>query len=298
MPSLPTLIFMSFFFLGSLVAMLQNGFIVTVLGRAWARDRSLPTGDIIVTCLAASRFCLHGMSVLNNLLVVFGFYPKVSAFNIPWDFVNTLTFWFTGWLAFFYCVKISSFSHPVFLWLKWRISQSVPRLLLGSLVISGVSVSTSIVGNLRLGPLVALQIFGGNNTLANRILTTHRLIFLPHLVLVLSVPFVLFLVSTLLLMYSLHRHLGKMKDGRLGQRDPSTQAHTMALKSLAFFLIFYTSYFLSIVIVIMKSINFPNHWHWVWEVVTYAGICLHSSILILSSPKLRKALKMRLRKPC
>ncbi|XP_004608379.2 taste receptor type 2 member 62 [Sorex araneus] len=298
MPSLPTLVFMAFFFLGSLVAMFQNGFMVTVLGREWARGRSLPTGDIIVTCLAASRFCLHGMSVLNNLLFVFGFCPQVNAFNIPWDFANTLTFWFTGWLAFFYCVKISSFSHPVFLWLKWRISQSVPRLLLGSLVIAGVSVSSSIVGNSKLGPLIALQISSGNDTLADRVLVAHRLIFLPHLLLVLSVPFVLFLVSTLLLMFSLHRHLGRMKESRLGQRDPSTQAHTMALKSLAFFLVFCTWYFLSIVIILMKSINFQNLWHWVWEVVTYAGVCLHSSILILSSPKLRKALKMSLRKPC
>lgn len=37
-----------------------------------------------------------------------------------------------------------------------------------------------------------------------------------------------------------------------------------------------------------------GHWYWSWEVVTYASICLHSSILVLSSPKLRKVLKTML----
>ena len=63
------------------------------------------------------------------------------------------------------------------------------------------------------------------------------------------VPFLLFLVSTLLLMFSLLRHLWQMQDHRPSPRDPSTWAHTMALKSPAFFLIFYTLYFLSLVII-------------------------------------------------
>lgn len=289
---------MLFFFLESFFAMLQNGFMVTVLGREWARSRSLPTGDMIVTCLAASRFCLHGMSILNNLLTSFDFYPQNNSFNIVWDFTNTLTFWLTACLALFYCVKISSFSHPIFFWLKWRISRSMPRLLLGSLIISSLGMTSSIVGNLFILQITALRTSCENDTLADRLLATHRLIFLPHLVLILSVPFLLFLMSILLLMFSLLRHLGQMRDCQQGHRDPSTLAHSIALKSLAFFLVFYTSYFVSIVLAIMKIITFRNDWHWAWEVLTYTGICLHSSILVLSNPKLRKALIMRLWKPC
>lgn len=59
MPS-PALIFTVIFFLESLAAMLQNGFVVTVLGREWVRCRMLPVSDVIVASLAASRFCLHG----------------------------------------------------------------------------------------------------------------------------------------------------------------------------------------------------------------------------------------------
>ncbi|XP_070472751.1 taste receptor type 2 member 143-like [Equus przewalskii] len=294
MPSSSTLIFVVIFFLETLAAMLQNGFMVAVLGREWMRCCTLPAGDMIVACLAASRFCLHGMALLNNLLDSFNFRSIVSYFNIPWNFINTLTYWLTAWLAVFYCVKISSFSHPIFCWLKWRISRSVLRLLLGSLIISGVTVIPAVTRDIILIQMIASQSSHGNCTLADRIRTFHRYFLMPIIVLVLSIPFLLFLVSTLLLMFSLHWHLRQMRAHRSSPRDPSTQAHTMALKSLTFFLVFYTSYFLSLIIAFMKITTLQDQWHWAWEVVTYAGICLHSSILVLSSPKLRKALKMRL----
>uniref|UniRef100_A0A9L0JWA3 Taste receptor type 2 n=1 Tax=Equus asinus TaxID=9793 RepID=A0A9L0JWA3_EQUAS len=294
MPSSLTLIFMVIFLLESLAAMSQNGFIVVVLGREWVRCRTLPSGDMIVSCLAASRFCLHGMALLSNFMSLFNFCSQVSYLGALWEFINSLTFWLTAWLAAFYCVKISSFSHPIFFWLKWRLSRSVPRLLLGSLIISVVTGISSVSGNIILMQMIASLRSHGNHTLADRIRTFSWHFFLPQDVLAMSIPFLLFLVSTLLLMFSLCRHLQQMRAHRPGPHDPSTQAHTMALKSLTFFLVFYTSYFLSLIITVMKITTLQDQWHWAWEVVTYAGIYLHSSILVLSSPKLRKALKMRL----
>ncbi|XP_037374528.1 taste receptor type 2 member 134-like [Talpa occidentalis] len=291
MPSSSMLTFMVVFFLESLAAMLQNGFMAAVLGLEWLRCRTLPTADLIIACLAVSRFCLHGMAILNDLLAFFD--SKMNYFNVPWDFINTLTFWLTAWLAIFYCVKISSFSHPIFFWLKWRISRSVPRLLLGSLMVSSLTISNSAIGNRNLASLMASHGDHGNTTLADRIWTFHLCFFLPSFMLLTSIPFSLFLVSILLLIFSLHRHLGQMKSHGSCQRDPSTQAHIAVLKSLSFFLIFHTSYFLSLIVVTTGITTFQNPWHWAWEVVTYAGLFLHSGTLVLSTPKLRKALKTR-----
>ena len=292
-PVVPMLVFLVVFVLESLAALLQNGFIVAVLGREWGRRRTLPAGDMIVAGLAASRFCLHGMALLNNLLTFFGLSFKIY-FNTPWDFLNTLTFWLTAWLAVFYCMKIAFFSHPAFLWLKWRVSCSVPRMLLGSLLLSGVS--TVAFTAEHAGQLRPARRSHGNDTLADRWQSSSWYFFLARVVLLWSVPFLLFLASTLLLMFSLQRHLGQMRDRSAGLRDASTQAHTMALKSLAFFLVFHTSYFLFLIVVIRNSVASQNRWRWAWEAVTYTGMCLHSSILVQSSPKLRKALKERLRR--
>ncbi|XP_025874147.1 taste receptor type 2 member 143 [Vulpes vulpes] len=294
MSSSPTLIFMVIFFLESLAAMLQNGFMVTVLGREWVRRRTLPAGDMIVASLAASRFCLHGVAILNNLLIFFGFYFVRDYYNTLWHFVNTLTLWLTAWLAVFYCVKVAVFSHPVFFWLKWRISRLVPRLLLGSLVLVGLTVISSAIVTGILKQMIASKSSQGNSTWAERVQAFYRSFHLFDVMLMWSVPFLLFLVSMLLLVFSLCRHLGLMRNYRQDPCDPSTRVHTMALKSLVFFLVFYTSYFLSLVVVATEITNFQSHWYWAWEVVTYASICLHSSMLVLSSPKLRKVLMTRL----
>ena len=72
---------------------------------------------------------------------------------------------------------------------------------------------------------------------------------LPHVVLPWSVPLLLFLASTLSLMFA------------------------VALQSLAFFLIiFYALYFLSLAVAVMNVARLQ-------EVLTHAGICLHSSSL-------------------
>ncbi|KAB0396004.1 hypothetical protein E2I00_013412 [Balaenoptera physalus] len=178
---------------------------------------------------AASRFRPQGMALQNNLLTSFGFGSRFY-FRIPCSFINTLTFWLTTWLAVFYCVKIASFSHPIFFQLKRGIPRSASQLLLGSRILSGLTVVSSATEKSILAQMVATQGSHGNDTLAGRTQTVSLRFFLPHAIIMWSVPFLLFLVPTLSLVFSLRRHLGQMRDRRPGPSDPSTRAHTMALK--------------------------------------------------------------------
>lgn len=298
MPSTPTIIFMNIFCLMSLASMLQNGFVIIVLGREWKRNGALPAADMIVASLASSRFCLHGISTLVNLLASFGFCYQANLFGILWDFTNTLILWLTAWLAVFYCVKISSFSHPTLFWLKWRISRLVPRLLLGSLIMGGLSGIISATGNIIAIQMIISQGSLGNCTLGHTTLDFFRYSYLWHAALMWFTPFFLFLVSFILLMFSLYRHVGKMRNHRLEPGDLRTQAHTMALKSLTFFFIFYILFFLSLVSFTAKIKTLQNQWFWPREVIIYVGFSLNSIILMLSNPKLRKSLKMILGHPC
>ncbi|XP_021050807.1 taste receptor type 2 member 134 [Mus pahari] len=289
MPLSRTFIFIAIFCMQSLAALLQNGFMATVLGREWVQSQGLPAGDMIMACLAASRFCLHGIAILNNFLAFAMLWTVKSYLTILWDFINTANFWFTTWLAIFYCVKISSFSHPIFFWIKWRISRSVPRLLLGSLIIGGLSAISSATGN-----TIALQMAACENyTVSYKAIAFYVYYFRCHVMLMWVIPFFLFLLSIILLMFSLYRHLEQMRYHRPRTHDYSTQAHTMALKTLTFFLIFYTSHVLLLAVSVAHVVNIHDSWHWAWEVITYMGISLHSTILILSNSKMRKALKIK-----
>ncbi|NP_001001452.1 taste receptor type 2 member 143 [Mus musculus] len=292
MPSTPTLIFIIIFYLVSLASMLQNGFMMIVLGREWMRNRTLPAADMIVASLASSRFCLHGIAILANLLASFDFCYQANLIGILWDFTNTLIFWLTAWLAIFYCVKISSFSHPVLFWLKWRISQLVPRLLVVSLIIGGLSAVISATGNFMANQMTISQGFHGNCTFGHMSLDFYRYYYLYHSVLMWFTPFFLFLVSVIVLMFSLYQHVEKMRGHRPGPWDLHTQAHTMALKSLTFFFIFYIFFFLALVISSTKRKSMQSY-YWAREAIIYTGIFLNSIILLFSNPKLRKALKMR-----
>ncbi|ERE87846.1 taste receptor type 2 member 143 [Cricetulus griseus] len=293
MPSTPTLIFMTIFCLVSLASMLQNGFLIVVLVREWTRNRALSAADTIVVSLASSRFCLHGLAILNNLLASFGFCQQANLLGILWDFTNTFILWLTAWLAIFYCVKISSFSHRALFWLKWRISQLVPRLLLSSVIMGGLSAVISATGNILALQMIVSQGSLGNCTFGHMTLDFYRYCYLSHAVLMWLTPFFLFLVSILSLMFSLYRHMGKMRDHRPGPGDFRVQAHTMALKSLTFFFIFYILFFLSLIIFATKVKTMQSHWYWAREVIIYMSISLNSIMLVFSNPKLRKTLKMR-----
>ncbi|XP_049750518.1 taste receptor type 2 member 62-like [Elephas maximus indicus] len=262
MTSPTTLFFMAVFFLESLAARLQNGFMAAVLGWEWVRGLALPAGDMIVACLLLSQLGLHAT------------YPA------------------SGWMP---CCLSSTHEDclllpPWFPLAQVGVSWFVLRLLLGFLTISVLTTIPSVIRNIIASHMEASQPPHTKGSWADPSRIFYRNFFLFQEMLVLSVPFLLFMASTALFMSSLCLHLWRMQDCQHGPRDPSIRVHTTALRSLGFFLVFYTSYFLSLIVAEM-IMPLQLHWHWAWQVVTYTGMYLHSVILLLNSPRLRRALK-------
>ncbi|NP_001034941.1 bitter taste receptor Modo-T2R62 precursor [Monodelphis domestica] len=291
MPNPITLFFMIFFLLESVIAIVENSFIFMILGREWMRCRTLPPGDIILASLGISRFFLQWMSIFSNFFTYF-FPLKLSVyFGTFWTFSNMTTFWFTTCLGVFYCVKISAFTHPVFLWLKWRIPQMIHLFLFCSLLTS-ILLTTPQILTTFLTFQVKVPGNSSEKTILEDKMCAYRIhYFMPMQLFILLLPFLFFLVSIIFLISTLCRHLGKMQHHSSSLQDPSMQVHITALKSLFFFLILYTSYFLPLIISTIIPISVSSSWFWVREVVTYAGISIHPAFLILNSPKLRGALK-------
>ncbi|XP_072506389.1 taste receptor type 2 member 134-like [Notamacropus eugenii] len=294
MPSPFIIFFMIIFLLESMASIIANGFILMVLGREWVRCWSLPPGDMILLSLGISRFFLQWATVLSNFYSYFlSTYRKVYIL-IFWHFTNMTTFWFTTWLAVFYCVKISSFTHPIFLWLKWRISQFVPWLLLLSLVISNLIFIPSFLKFYHVFDLPAPGNYSEKTTLDDVTGALQRKFLVQLQIFFMLIPFLFFLASIILLISSLWRHVGKMQLHNTGLQHLNKQVHITTLKSFFFFLILYTSYVLSLIVSLVAPFSVCSSSFWVWEVGTYAGISIHSAFLILNSSKLRRALKKML----
>ncbi|XP_036718673.1 taste receptor type 2 member 16 [Balaenoptera musculus] len=284
--------FMIIYMLKFLTITAQSSLTAVVLGTEWVSFQRLSPVEMILTSLGVCCFCQLWSSMLYNFCSHFHPSYEFWYFRIVWEFTNILSFWLTSLLAVFYCVKVSSFSHPTF-WLKWRIVRLVPRLLLGSLLISCVSIIFAAVGHYSKIQLISKRHFPRNST------TTERLeIFLWDFsmcqqVVVLIIPFLLFLASTVLLMALLFQHLRQMKDHHTSHSNSSPEAHSTALRSLAIFLIFFTSYFLTLLISIWGVLFNKGSWFWAWEAIIYALVSIHLTSLMLSSPKLKRVLKVR-----
>ncbi|XP_036614800.1 taste receptor type 2 member 134-like [Trichosurus vulpecula] len=294
MPSPLILFLMIFFLLECTIGIIENSFIIIVLGREWVQCWTLLPGDMILASLSISRFFLQGAAVFSNFFSYFFLTSRKLYIDIFWNFANTVSFWFTTWLAVFYCVKISSFTHPIFLWLKWRISGFVPWLLLWSLVICILIFILSFVKTSLVFQLPVTGNYSEKTTFDDVIRAFQSHFLLPLQMFILLIPFLFFLASTILLISSLCRHLRNMQHRSAGPQHPSMQVHVTTVKSLFFFLILYALYVLPIIISLAAPISVCSSHYWVWEIVIYSGISIHSAFLILNSSKLRRALKKML----
>ena len=102
-------------------------------------------------------------------------------------------------------------------------------------------------------------------------------------------PFTVALLSFILLIFSLWKHLQKMHLNSRGERDPSTKAHVNALRIMISFLLLYATYFISFFISLIPTAH-KNGLDLMFSLTV--GIFYpssHSFILILGHSTLRQA---------
>ncbi|KAM5255740.1 taste receptor type 2 member 16 [Ctenodactylus gundi] len=291
--TLLTLLFIFIYMLESLAIIAQSGFTVVVLGREWVQFKRLSPVEMILISLGICRFFLQWSSVLYNFFFYFNPNYILQTIAIIWEFANILTYWVTSLLAVFYCIKVSCITHPVFLWLKWRFLRLVPWLLLGSLVITCMAIIPSAVRFHIHIELSTMEHAPRNSTLKEKLEMFEQRFLKAHKVLMLTIPFLLFLISTVLLMASLLQHWEQMHQHNTSQCSTSQKAHATVLRSLTIFFVFFTAYFVTIIMSLMDFKPKIRTWFWAWESAIYAIVSIHSTSLMLSSPTLKKLLKTK-----
>ncbi|XP_060125089.1 taste receptor type 2 member 40-like [Zootoca vivipara] len=107
---------------------------------------------MILSCLSLFRLAFLAIVIQNAIFLLFfkDTFQKRDvfiAFDASWAFVNTADLWFATWLSILYCVKITNFSHPLFLQMKRRFPGLVPWLLLGTVVFSAIVTTVTVTGN-------------------------------------------------------------------------------------------------------------------------------------------------------
>ncbi|NXP25690.1 T2R40 protein, partial [Scytalopus superciliaris] len=249
--------------------------------------------DIIMISLSLYRFILQSWSMLDVFLVIFynrSLYEEnvFVVVKTVYMFLNYSSLWSGAWLSVFYCVKVASFTQSFFIWLKQRIANLVPWMLITS---SLYSFATALP--------FAWDVYGVHNnftaplTVANTSeMGVTRKDSLALLILLcnagISLPFTLSVLSSILLIQSLWIHTRKMQGNATGFRDPSLQAHMSAIKSVCSFLIIYTIYFICLLLLSCNIFSQLSIGKSMCIIVMAACPAGHSMVLIWSNPKFRE----------
>nr|XP_012623497.1 taste receptor type 2 member 3 [Microcebus murinus] len=233
-----------------ILGLLGNGFIGFVNGSSWFKNKRISLSDFIITILALSGIVLLWILFTDGLLIVSSSNVRDSGIvmqiiDIFWAFTNHLNIWFATCLSVLYCLKIASFSHSTFLWLKWRVSKVVVWMLLGALLLS-CGCTISLFNEFKI--YSALRGLDGTGNVTERFRKKRDEYYLMHVLGTLwnLPPLLVSLASYLLLLLSLGRHTRQMQQNGTSVRDPSTEAHKRAIKiilSLFFLFLFYFLFF-------------------------------------------------------
>uniref|UniRef100_A0A8C2LUC2 Taste receptor type 2 n=2 Tax=Cricetulus griseus TaxID=10029 RepID=A0A8C2LUC2_CRIGR len=285
------------FILGNLV----NSFIGLVNGSHWFKSKKMSLSDFIITSLALFRIFLLWIIFTDGLIIVFSYHIHDSGIimqliDVLWTFTNHFSVWLISCLGVFYCLKIASFSHPTFLWLKWRASRVVVGMLWGALFLSCVC-TMSLMNEFKIYSVLSGSRGTSNMTEYLRLKTSEY-----NLMHVLGnlwklPPLIVSLASYFLLLLSLGKHTQQMKQYSIGSRDQSTEAHKRAIRIIFSFLLLFLFYFLCFLILsFSRFLPGTKIARIIGVVITMSYLVGDSFILILCNNKLKQTFVAML--PC
>ncbi|XP_004440111.1 PREDICTED: taste receptor type 2 member 1 [Ceratotherium simum simum] len=289
MPESYLIIHLLFAVIQFLTGVLANGIIVVVNGTDLIKQRKMIPSDLLLSCLAISRICLHLAFFCINLagLSWIEFTPFSETFAIL-VFVNESGLWFAAWLSVFYCGKIAPIAHPLFFWLKMRIAKLVPWLIFGSLLYTSIISVFHSKHTWTLSQKVWLDLSSNNATTQIKELSVLQCAFIG---IELSLPLLIFLISALLLIFFLGRHTRQMRNTAMGTRNPSTSIHTRAFLSILSFLVLYLSYYAMIALLLSQIFKLRNFIFRFCILMIGSYSSGHSIILVLGNCKLKQNAK-------
>ncbi|XP_047405679.1 taste receptor type 2 member 14-like [Sciurus carolinensis] len=275
-----------------IIGNLGNGFIALVNCMDWVKRRKISSVDQILTALALSRIGVLWSIIIalvisfqNSHLLLIGKIIKIL--TLTWMVSNHFSIWLATSLSMFYFLKIGNFSNSAFLYLKWRVKKAVSVILLVSLVLLFLNI---VLINRQMDDWFGVH--KGNLSYSSHLKKFKQFYRISVIVntVFLSAPFAVSLVTFLLLIFSLWKHLKRMQHNARGPRDASTTAHVKALQTVIAFLLLYAVFFLSLVVQFWIS-EFLEKSLMVLFCLA-AGMIFpsgHAFVLILGNSKLKQA---------
>ncbi|OBS65862.1 hypothetical protein A6R68_05598, partial [Neotoma lepida] len=260
-----------------------NGFIALGNIMDWVKRRKISTVNQVLTALAISRIIV--LWSLYIMVSVFSMYPDldvvmqaIQCTNLIWVISNHFSIWLATILSILYFLKIANFSNSIFLYLWSRFQKVVSVALLVSLFLLFVDI---LVTNILID--MWIDEFKANVSYSYKLKNfahTSRLLVLTNTTFTL-IPFIVSMTMFILPIFSLWKHLKKIKNIAKSSRDISTTAHIKALRTVVVFLLLYVIFTFSLSAQLWSyEFEEKNFFKYFCPVGIIAFPSLHSCVLI------------------
>ncbi|XP_058695263.1 taste receptor type 2 member 40-like [Poecile atricapillus] len=285
------LFFLSITIIESMAGILGTGIILAASPWSCIRGKTWSPYDMVMISICSSRITLQCWIILDLFINIWHeqYYSEESrgvVFSALYVFLNYCSLWFGAWLSVFYCIKVATFTQSFFIWLKQRIARLVPWMLLTSWLCSFTAAIPFIWDDYSVHRnFTAPQLM--TNSSAMRI-TWRDSLGLVIIICNASTAFILSVVSSVLLIRSLWIHRRRMQNNASGFRDPSSEAHISAIKSICSFLIIYIIYFICLLLLLCIDFLPFSDEEFICAAVLAACPTGHTLVLIWSNPKFRE----------
>ncbi|XP_075451221.1 taste receptor type 2 member 40-like [Ascaphus truei] len=202
-------------------------------------------------------------------------------------FFTYCSLWFATVLIIFYCVKITNYTHALFIYMKRRISKMVPWMLLAS-------VTTSLIYSLPFIFFIhtpchtnSTKSFLENDSEEDVIARRNNFNQFYLYVAGASVPLSIFCLVDLLLVRSIWIHTRRMNSDGSGLSNPRLDVHFKAVKSMVLFFFLFASFFLVTNLMILNHSG-SNVWNGLGFILLLAYPSLHSIYVICTNKYLKE----------
>ncbi|XP_069820259.1 taste receptor type 2 member 40-like [Dendropsophus ebraccatus] len=287
------LVFASMAFLGvsTIFGTFTNCVIVSVNLVEKVKGKNLSSSDLILVTLGLSNITFQFVMTANDFLSLLRsdlYYSDevYATFNALLFLPIYASFWFTVCLCVNYCLQIVIFTNPLLVRLKLETPKLVPCFLVTAVLVAVAISVPAIWSTYREIP----QDAPWNQSLESSVPKLSISYLLPSNILGCTIPLILVGISNGLILKSLGTN-GKNIENISNTVSPRTEARERAARTVGCLLFLYSIFYISEIFMFVDLFPPNSPGFCVSLMVIYIYSPAQSVILILGSPKLKKAMQ-------
>ncbi|XP_073490708.1 taste receptor type 2 member 41-like [Aquarana catesbeiana] len=274
--------------LESLLSFFLNSCIVLIHIKSLRHGmKKMSPSDLIQLVMGVTNITMRGTMLVNTTELWHPIYYQKNIFHtmvILIPFHLYFNYWLIAWLSTHYWTNITNLKHQIFVWIKRSFSSFIPHFLLLSAIVS-LSITLPSIWFLDAG------VSGQNSTSSGISLTGFY--FIPLACATICLSFSLILVSLIITTSSLLTHVQNMKKNGSELSGSRVQAHVSAVRTMILLLLLSAIISTADLLIFMPQPHFPAFIYPIaWLILAFFP-SLEASIIIQSSPKLRKMFLQR-----